>query len=94
MKIPKTIKIGGHIYKIKFRDLDKDEQQNNCGYCKTSLNELVINNQMPPQQQDSTLLHETIEAINWLNELGLEHHQIMSLEASLYQVLHDNKLQF
>lgn len=94
MNLPKSIKIGGHKYKVTLKNLETGEATQNCGYCKTCLNELVINSELPPQQQESTLLHETLEAINWLHELKLEHNQLMSLEASLYQVLHDNKLTF
>lgn len=42
------------------------------------------------QQRESTILHEIIEAISYHLELGLSHAVIMSLEASLYQVLTDN----
>lgn len=94
MNIPNKVKIGGHNYAIKFKNLDRDEQASNCGYCKPSLNEIVINTEITGQQQASTLLHEIIEVINWLNQLELEHHKIQSIESTLYQVLRDNNLRF
>lgn len=42
------------------------------------------------QQVTSVILHEIIEAINYHNQLRIEHNAIMSLEAGLYQVLTEN----
>ena len=92
MKLLKEVKIGGHRYKVIFKDLDKNEASNNCGYCRTTDNEIYINSSMSQEQQESTLLHEIIEAINFNYQLDLEHNKIQTLEATLYQVLKDNKL--
>jgi len=45
---------------------------------------------LTPQQRESTVLHEIIEALNYALGLKLEHQAIMSLEAGLYQVLIDH----
>lgn len=94
MKIPKQIKIGSHYYKVLLKNISDKESSNYSGYCKPTDNIIVVNDTLPKSQQDSTLLHEIIEAINFAYELKLEHSQIMTLETSLYQVLHDNKLKF
>lgn len=44
----------------------------------------------PMAIQDSSMLHEIIEALNSMLELGLEHKVIAQLEAGLYQVFKDN----
>lgn len=92
MKIPKSIKIGGQNYKVIIKDLDKSEAQNNCGYCRATDNEIYINTSISQEQQESTLLHEILEALNFNYQLELEHNKIQTLEATLYQVLKDNKL--
>lgn len=51
---------------------------------------IQIASDLPTQQKESTVLHEIIEALSYYLELGLAHSVIMSLEASLYQVLTDN----
>ena len=45
---------------------------------------------LTPQQRESTVLHEIIEALNYALGLKLEHQAITSLEAGLYQVLTDH----
>ncbi len=92
MKIPKSVKIGGQNYKIIIKDLNKSECQDNCGYCRTTDNEIYINSSMSQEQQETTLLHEILEALNFNYQLDLEHNKIQTLEATLYQVLKDNKL--
>ena len=91
MKIPKILKIGGHIYKIIFKNTARKEQKRHCGYENSEWCEIVLDTDLSTQTQETTLLHEVLEAINYKNELGLNHKQIMSLEHNLYQVLKDNK---
>jgi hypothetical protein len=42
---------------------------------------------MQRQHQESTMIHEVFEAINWQLKIGLEEQQIICLEAGLYHVL-------
>ena len=92
MKIPSKIKISGIWFTILFRDTAKDEQVENHGYSDFSNCKIVIDSRLHQQEQESTLIHEIIEVINYRNELGMEHKQIMTLENNLYQVLKDNNL--
>ena len=86
MKIPKKLKIGGHIYKVELVDMDdidsangeQDRHRNRIRICKTD----------PQSQQEETLLHEIIHAVNG----GLKEEIVDSLAVSLYQVFKDNKL--
>jgi len=52
-----------------------------------------LSDDLGEDMRDSTLLHEIIEALNYHLELKLEHNQITSLEAGLYQTLKDNNLE-
>jgi hypothetical protein len=42
---------------------------------------------MDKQHQESTLIHEVLEAINWQLQIKLEEQQIICLEVGLYNVL-------
>ena len=91
---PKQLKIGSHKFAIKYKNLTKEEADNNSGYACVVENKIVINDSLPLTQQESTLLHEIIEVINFQYQLKLDHNIIMTLETALYQVLKDNKLRF
>jgi hypothetical protein len=89
LQIPEKVKIGGHIYDCKLgSDIARDDNAlgRSCGNAQC----MWIDNTVPHENQESTLLHEIIEQINYRYELGLEHKQISILEAALYQVIKDN----
>lgn len=90
MKIPKKIKISGHVLKIKeVAELDNNQ---NLGRYTMSKNEILLDKNSDVQQKESTFFHEIIEALNSMYEIGLKHRDISTLENSLYQVLKDNNL--
>lgn len=82
MKIPDTIKVGGHTLKVEVMRMDK------CGELDREKGVLYLADWLLPSQRDSTFLHEILHAIN--NEL--DHVLLDSLAEQLYQVLADNKL--
>lgn len=86
MKIPKKIKIGGHILKIEF--VDEEEIDGAAGWKMSTKDTIRIANNMTRTFQEETLFHEILHCIN--GELTEE--QIGFLAASLYQVLKDNNL--
>jgi hypothetical protein len=92
MKIPKKLKIGGHIYTVKHRDRFREDGVEKTGSCLSVHTTLWIDNNPSKSQQESTLIHEILEALNNENELNLTHQQISTLECGLYQVLKDNRL--
>lgn len=92
MKIPKTLKIGGQVYRVLVKDFVDEGNESLCGYAIAGDNIIAINHALPQSQQESTFLHEVIEVVNNNYELKLEHPVIQTLEAALYQVLVDNKL--
>ena len=51
---------------------------------------LRVAKDLPRQQQEATILHEILEAINRHFELGLTHPQLASLEIATHQVFDAN----
>jgi hypothetical protein len=95
MEIPETIKIGAHVFTVEMvQNLRNENGGGVCGMCNGAECRIRINPGYPQSTNEATLIHEVIEAINYLYELGLEHQQITSLEEVLYQVLKENKLHF
>lgn len=93
MKIPKTLKIGGHIYKVILRDRMKNDGADELGTANIFTHQKIwINKCQQNSQIESTLFHEIIEVINALHKLNLSETVICSLETGLYQVLSDNRL--
>ncbi len=90
VKLPKTLKIGGLHYSVQRPDLIYEEGNTNLGEQQLLGLLIRINRKLPDDQQFSTLLHEILEAINQMFALELEHKQIDTLEAALFQVLEDN----
>ena len=91
MNIPKTLKIGGINYQV----IVENPRMHGCdgiGSNNDGTAIITISNTINHQVQESTLLHEMIEAINGTNDLQLSHQTISTLETSLYQVLMDNRL--
>jgi uncharacterized protein YaaW (UPF0174 family) len=83
MKIPKTLKIGGVVYKIELVRMD-----NLCGEYDATTGTIRINPDMPQDLQEETLIHEALHGIN--NEL--DEREIEFLSQALYQMLKDNNL--
>jgi len=90
MKIPKKLNILGHTYTIEFRNREKDDTVFQTGACNLHYNKIVIDKHQCQQSKESTLIHEIIEAINYHQQLDLEHNKICLLETGIYQVLKDN----
>lgn len=84
-----SIRILGYDYEVILSDelaIDEDKS----GECSTTFQRITIDSNMLEQKQQSTLLHEVIEALEYHLSIGLEHNQIELLEAGLYQVIRDN----
>lgn len=88
MKIPKTIKIGGHLYKIR---LEKEIE--NMGTCSAKSNTIVIEANMSQDQQEATLIHEIFHAMNTtFGSDVLSHSLLDSFSEQMYAVLKENNL--
>ena len=90
MKLPKSVRIGGHEVIVILSDWDDGRM----GASNIVDNKIHINRNCSCTQQESTLLHEILEYINSSCNLELRHEQICTLEVILYQTIKDNKLIF
>ena len=91
MKIPKKLKIGGHVVTVKVVDNVANEEGTTwAGGWTGSQNLIEIRKAQVQSQKEVTLLHEILHCIN----LQLNHDHVEFLSQALYQVIKDNKLYF
>lgn len=57
------------------------------GQWRSGEQRILIDTTTPRESQESTYLHELVEAANTIAELGLEHRQIEALAGLLHQAL-------
>jgi len=86
----KGLKILGYNYDVCYSPPRDDGGMESAGRCSTGKQVVLIDPLQCKQAQESTLLHEVIEVLNYHLELGLGHQTIMALEAGLYTVFTDN----
>ena len=91
MKIPETLKVGGHTFKIIF-DANLIQDRNRYAEVNYRTNEITVDPTSCEEQQIESLLHEIIEVIDGHCELGLAHQVIKTLSFNLYQALKDNEM--
>lgn len=71
--------------------MGKEGSSDMFGICQTyPKTQILINGLQDPQSKQLTLLHEVLEAINFLYEVKLSERDIKTLEATIGQVLKDN----
>jgi hypothetical protein len=87
MIIPKSLKIGGHIYKIIQDDTGED-----LGFTYTGKLEIHLDKEMKKSQKEAILLHEIFHCLNTTFDKGDRHAILDSIAEQLYQVLKDNNL--
>lgn len=89
MKIPKTVKIGGHIVSVVLKELREGLD----GEADTAKNTISIDKNLPPSQMEVTLIHEALHMMNatW-GETQMGHIVLESFSQQVYQFLSDNKL--
>ena len=88
MNIPKSLKIGGHTYKVEVtKDKNKiDDDSVGCLDRKTGT--IYISEDLIQSEREATLLHEILHTLNGeLTETFVE-----GLAQQLYQVLSDNQI--
>jgi hypothetical protein len=88
MKIPSELKIGGHKVTVEIvKDLEE------CGNWDVKASKIQISGTLPKDQQEATLIHEILHAMNVTFVSNNTAHAFMeSLSEQLYQVLSDNKM--
>lgn len=88
--LQKTLNIGGHVITVQFDENLLSDREHYGEWCYRDLS-IIINGTSNQTVRQQTLLHEIVEAINELNELGLEHDKIQTLSTALFQVLKHNE---
>lgn len=88
-KLPKKVKIGGHTFKIVFKELEDDN-----GSLDWRTNTITIDSKLPLNHQWATLVHEAMHCFNTTldtqNDFG--HALLDSLSEQFYAFLVDNKI--
>ncbi len=89
MRIPKQVKIGGHIIKVTQRDLGNNLD----GQMDTKGNYIEIHKDLSQSQKEVTLIHEALHHMNTTWAETREGHTVLeSIAQQIYQFLSDNHL--
>lgn len=92
-KIPDKINILGRDFEI-IKEKFSDHANLHLGSTVMSSQKIWLDTDYHVQQQEECLIHEIVETIDTMCELGLEHPDMSVLSTALYQVLKENKLTF
>ena|SRR3990167_9882309 len=87
MKIPKKLKIGGHIYRVVFQK-ETDLASNDCGKTDRVKGIVAIDKDLIQSEKEETLFHEIMHIIN--NEY--KEVEIDFLAQAIYATLKGNNL--
>jgi hypothetical protein len=83
--LPDSLVICGLPYSVTVQPMIEG-----AGACNSGRLAIVVDSETAPEYQQSTLLHEVIEAINAAHDMHLRHAQIATLETELFAVLRHN----
>lgn len=92
MKIPNKLKVGGYTYEVILEDRNDGRGDTHPAVCHMGQHKIWIDIKQCREEQESSLIHEILEVINYHYALNLDHDKRSVLEAVLYQVLKDNHL--
>ena len=92
MRIPKTLKIGGHIVKIVLKS--PVNNGGDCGEADFDKNQIILDKKLTQSMKELTLIHEIFHFLNsdFHGDSPWSHALLESLSQQFYQVLKDNKL--
>ena len=92
MNIPKKIKVGGRTIDVKIVEPTHPKLDNNRdnGCYSTIDNVIYLSSDCHKEQLPAVFLHEVLHAVN----VDLDETIVEFLAQSLYQVLHDNSIDF
>jgi hypothetical protein len=82
------VAVGGHKLRVAFvEDLHNEDKVKCYGTYSYDLGLIELEVRTSDAIQHETFLHECIEALNMVYELGLPHHKIQTIGAGLHQLL-------
>lgn len=94
------LKYGGDVYRVKImQKVHRVVMRREIGSGDSSMGryyerkmEIYLNDDMPLEQKQETLLHEVIHSLSEGMGVGLKEEQVRALSAGLYCVLKENKV--
>jgi len=90
MKRPVKSRVLGAVYSINFVPGSHPKLGGDMGCCEFDELEMFINDAQPLQNEQRTVLHEHLEAINENMKVKLRHDQIEQLEVAIHQLIQEN----
>lgn len=88
LKIPKSLKIGGHIILIEQRPLVEIDSDCNGGWAIWEKNKIVIASDIPETRKLEILIHEVLHFVN----IYMDESDVTYLAGNLNQIILDNDL--
>lgn len=98
MKIPKQLKVGGHVFKVweKYRFQDRSDRcgQSEIDELRIKITHMTQNGTLRPRSQiEQTFIHEMLHCVDGIyNNHKLTEDDVSRISEGLYQVLQDNRL--
>lgn len=98
MKIPKKVKIGGHIYKVDedYKFIERSDLQGLCDHYQRAIFITPFDTNGSKRERtgiEETFIHELIHCVDEIyNGKKLEEETVKRISEGLYQVLKDNNL--
>ena len=96
MNIPKTLKVGGHIFKVirnyKFKERTDIDGQSDLDLLEIRLKDKDLSgNELHQERKEQIFLHEVLHCVDDIyNGNKLEEEEVKRMTHGLYQVLKDN----
>jgi hypothetical protein len=99
MKIPRTLKICGHVVKVRIVKNIKGQMAGSLGYADLNHNEIVLRKEYEGKPLEESMraevfLHETIHMIGQIYGIPLNEKTVRQTSGALFQVIRDNRLDF
>lgn len=94
MIIPKEIKVAYKNYSIEKVNNLNDGVNLLYGQCKYDEEKILLAEAYSKNQQECTLIHELIHAIDDIFSIGVTEEQVLKLGKGFYQVIKDNPEMF
>ena len=88
MKRPDRVRVMGKVYSITYIE-NSDAIESN-GVCKNDTLSILIADELPPDEERDTLLHEIVHAVDNQISIGLTEKKVRQIATGLMQVILDN----
>jgi hypothetical protein len=83
------MRILGYDYTLRYLPLRENGGSDSAGWVNSAAQVIFVSPEQHQQAQESTVIHEILEAIKLHCEINITHDDLSVLEATLYQVLKD-----